>query len=367
MSKVNTIDFVDRLIRDYHVVEFVGVSDSTLKYLINEVARRNMYKSFTNEGDAVAYAAGRTASGYKTVVLMQNSGLTNASSPISSLTSLYKIPLMYIVGWRGKPQIYDEPQHRIVGAKTEEFILSMTDSDTTFATINEDGSLNFEDDNSSKSGQVFVLVDPGTFSKVTFPSIKPPEEFSCNREDCIWAIKDIVDEDTYVLSTTGFTSRELMRFGENDCHNFYMLGSMGCLISFALGVAQSHPDKKFVVLDGDGSFLMRPEGAYLCDKFNIFNNIYHIIFNNRCHLSTGGQKIPSDQIPNLLRNQLSRVISTSNSKALVSDLQTWLSDPQRSTCHHVVNTSIEVSDDLPRPTLTPERILKNFQRGLSEE
>lgn len=366
MSKVDTSKFVDRLIHDYNVVEFVGVSDSTLKYLINEVTNRHMYKSFTNEGDAVAYAAGRTMSGHNTVVLMQNSGLTNASSPISSLTSLYKIPLMYIVGWRGKPLTKDEPQHRIIGAKTKEFITSITENDISFATINEeDYSLDFTDNDYFRFNQVFVLVDPDTFTETSLSS-NHVSDYGCNREDCIWAIKEVVDNDTYILSTTGFTSRELMSLGEDDRHNFYMLGSMGCLISFALGVAQSYPDKKFVVLDGDGSFLMRPEGAYLCDTFNIFNNIYHIIFNNGCHLSTGGQKIPTDQISSLLEKRSSRVIKSYDSESLVSDLKSWILDSRRITCHNIVETSTEVSEGLPRPTVPPEDILRNFQRGLLE-
>ena len=61
---ITTSVLVDKLINDAGIEEFCGVSDSTLKYLINEVTNRGIYTPFTNEGDAVAYAAGRTVAGH---------------------------------------------------------------------------------------------------------------------------------------------------------------------------------------------------------------------------------------------------------------------------------------------------------------
>ena len=48
---------------------------------------------------------------------MQNSGLGNATDPITNLMSkeIYNLPLLMIIGWRGKPGTLDEPQHLIQG------------------------------------------------------------------------------------------------------------------------------------------------------------------------------------------------------------------------------------------------------------
>ena len=47
-----------------------------------------------NEGDALATCAGAYISGKNPVVLMQNSGLGNAISPLTSLNSTFNIPIL---------------------------------------------------------------------------------------------------------------------------------------------------------------------------------------------------------------------------------------------------------------------------------
>ena len=55
---------------------------------------------------------------------MQNSGLGNAVNPIASLIDekVYKIPMMFLVGWRGEPGKKDEPQHKKQGLITLELL-----------------------------------------------------------------------------------------------------------------------------------------------------------------------------------------------------------------------------------------------------
>ena len=47
------------------------------------------------------------------VTYMQNSGLGNAINPLISIAdkNVYSIPLILLIGWRGKPGEKDEPQH----------------------------------------------------------------------------------------------------------------------------------------------------------------------------------------------------------------------------------------------------------------
>ena len=81
-----------------------------------------------------------------------------------------------------------------------------------------------------------------------------------------------------VISTTGMISREV--FSHNDRQqNFYMIGSMGLASSFALGIAKSNPNKKIIILDGDGSFLMNL-GSAACIGFYNAKNIIHIVLDN---------------------------------------------------------------------------------------
>ena len=45
---------------------------------------------------------------------MQNAGLANSISTITSLVQLYKIPIIFLIGWRGYLQS-DAPEHRKIG------------------------------------------------------------------------------------------------------------------------------------------------------------------------------------------------------------------------------------------------------------
>ena len=47
------------------------------------------------------------------VVYMQNSGLGNIVNPLLSLIDedVYRVPELFIIGYRGQPGVHDEPQH----------------------------------------------------------------------------------------------------------------------------------------------------------------------------------------------------------------------------------------------------------------
>jgi len=105
--------------------------------------------------------------------------------------------------------------------------------------------------------------------------------------------KDIIREimvnitDEYVLTNIGVPSREVYWIKDRP-KNFYMLGSMGLVSSIGLGLALSHPDKKFLVIDGDGSVLMNM-GALATTGWNQPNNLVWIIIDNGAYGSTGFQ------------------------------------------------------------------------------
>ena len=94
---------------------YAGVPCSSLKSLINYAVNNCHYVMAANEGDAVANCAGATLAGKRAVVLFQNSGLTNATSPLTSLNQIFKIPVLGFVSLRGEPGIcllYTSPSPR---------------------------------------------------------------------------------------------------------------------------------------------------------------------------------------------------------------------------------------------------------------
>ena len=97
---------------------FAGIPDSLLKdfcaYITDNTSpEKNIITA--NEGNAIALAAGHyLATGNIGLVYMQNSGLGNAINPLTSLADkeVYSIPKLLLIGWRGQPNVNDEPQHK---------------------------------------------------------------------------------------------------------------------------------------------------------------------------------------------------------------------------------------------------------------
>ena len=100
---------------------FTGVPDSLLKsfcaYASDEL-NADEHIIAANEGSSIAIASGHyLATSNPSLVYMQNSGIGNAVNPLLSLASpeVYGIPMIVMVGWRGEPNLKDEPQHMLKG------------------------------------------------------------------------------------------------------------------------------------------------------------------------------------------------------------------------------------------------------------
>ena len=96
------------------VKNFVGVPDSTLKKFIEEGLQKKKIIISTREEEAIGIAVGMTLSQSKSLVFMQNAGFANSLSTITSLVQLYKIPLIFLIGWRGYLP-GDAPEHTKIG------------------------------------------------------------------------------------------------------------------------------------------------------------------------------------------------------------------------------------------------------------
>ena len=70
-----------------------------------------------------------------------------------------------------------------------------------------------------------------------------------------------------------------------------MMGSMGNALAIGIGVAMYVPNRVFVI-NGDGSALMGLGSMVIAESLNL-RNLHHLILDNRCHESTGGQKTSS--------------------------------------------------------------------------
>ncbi len=112
------------------------------------------------------------------------------------------------------------------------------------------------------------------------------------RHEAIEVITQSLNGSELVISSTGMLSRELFTIRDTP-QNFYMVGSMGLASSIGLGLALSLPEKKIIVIEGDGSILMNMGSMATIGHFAP-KNLIHIVLDNEAHDSTGGQATVSN-------------------------------------------------------------------------
>jgi sulfopyruvate decarboxylase subunit beta len=115
------------------------------------------------------------------------------------------------------------------------------------------------------------------------------------RADAVARVADRIGSDALIVACNGMIGREL--YAHRDAPSqFYMIGSMGLASSIGLGLALVKPDRRVVVLDGDGNLLMGL-GALASIAATAPPNFYHVVFDNAAHGSTGNQRTISDRVP----------------------------------------------------------------------
>ena len=96
------------------IENLVGVPDSTLKHFIAQGLKKKKNIIATREEEAIGIGTGMILSNSQTIVYMQNAGFANSISTITSLVQLYRIPILFVIGWRGYLK-NDAPEHELVG------------------------------------------------------------------------------------------------------------------------------------------------------------------------------------------------------------------------------------------------------------
>jgi len=118
-------DQLHKVFRELGVNFASGVPCGVLRHIIknfdNDVAVLHVIAN--RESEAVGIAAGAYLGGKVPVVYMQNSGLFSASNDIASLLVPYKMPIFFVVSYRGC-EGEDAVQHLTTGQATEHLLKS---------------------------------------------------------------------------------------------------------------------------------------------------------------------------------------------------------------------------------------------------
>ena len=168
-------------------------------------------------------------------------------------------------------------------------------------------------------------------------------------------------KDEPVVHANGFISRE--SFNQIDREgNFYMIGSMGLASSIGLGVALAQPNKKTIILDGDGNVLMAMGTLAMIVSANP-KNLIHVVIDNEVYESTGKQKtlsntIALDQVAKA--TGYSQVLKATRREEIKPAFQKLLDSEGPSFLLIKVEPSFDSSTG--RVTHTPEEIRDRFMR-----
>lgn len=292
-----TSSFFEKLISE-GIDFFCGVPDSLLKEFSACLSDRVDFGNniiAANEGNALAIATGHyLATGKPALVYMQNSGLGNIVNPLLSLVDeeVYNIPVLLVIGWRGEPDIHDEPQHLKQGKLTIPLLETMGIKTEILKNINQiTNAVSYM--NTTKKPFAFI-VKKDLFEKYQ-NKINIPNSNILTREKSIQTIIEHLKETDIVVSTTGMISRELYENRFSHEKDFLTVGAMGHASSIAFGIALEKSKRKVFCFDGDGAFLMH-SGALAVIASRKPENFRHIIFNNEAHDSVGGQPTVANSV-----------------------------------------------------------------------
>lgn len=292
-------DKFTQVLRKNNLGPVVEVPCSYLKDFLNYLWDSNVLPVINpaNEAIAMAQAAGEyLGSGKIPVVAIQNSGLGNTINALTSLNQMYDIPAFMMVTWRGEGGVgKDAPEHDITGKNLLKY-LKMYGLPHEIA-----NPLIYKEQVGKLAGiarktrrPVVYVVKKDTFEALTDTKQTTKENsLPMTRFDATQVIKKSAGRKTVFLSGTGFPSRD--SFNAQDTPDFYVMGSMGHVLGIGMGVARTNPNKKVIVLDGDGGALMHA-GAFASVDRNTHKNLIYVMLDNGLYESTGGQPSSAQQV-----------------------------------------------------------------------
>lgn len=349
---------------------FSGVPDSCTNEFCNELSKQKGIVNIIapNEGLAVSLGVGNYLATKKIpCIYLQNSGLGNATDPLTNLISkdVYDIPCILVIGWRGAPGLNDEPQHNVQG-KTLIEILKLYD--INYIVINNEKDLNklkkllisFK----KKSKRIAVLVKPKIFFRNS-KRIKVKKTNYLKRHEFLKTLLKNIKKNTRIFSSVGYNSRELFQIRKEEKilagKDFLVVGGMGHTIPLAL--AYSDESKNEVIcIDGDGSFIMHLGSLTMLNKFKN-KNFKYILINNNSHESIGDQKINLKKFDfknAALSFNFKKYFFINKRQMLTQEIKKFLHNKGPSFLH--VKVSVGTLNNLMRPKEF-KNIKKNFMEN----
>ncbi|KAG6302762.1 hypothetical protein E4U45_002625 [Claviceps purpurea] len=370
-----------------------GVPDTNLSGLLTFLsATKPVSKHIVtaNEGAAVALAAGYYLStGNIAMVYMQNSGLANALSPLQSIAAkeVFGIPMLLLIGWRGKSAEEEELQDAAVGPR---LLGNLETNGIPYQEIPmcihraREAIARLLGRSVQEKTPVALIAPRDTFAeyevdetpeftssiKVSYPGITEwiswsPSHLPLSRKDAIRCIMgQMAAQDLSVSSLGGNTREYYMLCKEMNRpinRNFFCLGAMGHAYALSYGVSMGFSSGRIFCIDGDGSFLMHAGNNVLLAG-TAPSNLIHIVIYNGVHASTGNHPVA------IRRENL-----VSLARGLPYEQKFFVDDAEglENACKCAKGSTLVIvavnrllQKDLPAPSESPHELKNVFMRSL---
>ena len=173
-------------------------------------------------------------------------------------------------------------------------------------------------------------------------------------------------ENSLIVNGLGGTCWDVASLGDNDL-NFYVWGGMGNACMIGLGLALSQPDKKVIVITGDGEMLMGI-GSLATIALKQPKNLSIVVFDNEIYGETGNQKTHTAYCTNLSKIAIGSGIINSSIILTQEDLLSLSLE-----IHQIKNLSFSVikinqdQEEIVLPIREGAFIKSRFRRALLGE
>ena len=173
-------------------------------------------------------------------------------------------------------------------------------------------------------------------------------------------------KNSLIVNGLGGTCWDVASLGDNDL-NFYVWGGMGNACMIGLGLALSQPDKKVIVITGDGEMLMGI-GSLATIALKQPKNLSIVVFDNELYGETGNQKTHTAYCTNLSKIAIGSGIINSSIILTQEDLLLLSSE-----IHQIKNLSFSVikinqdQEEIVLPIREGAFIKSRFRRALLGE
>jgi phosphonopyruvate decarboxylase len=385
--------FYEEVLKANGIVAAFGVPDSSLSGLLSYFSATKPVSEHivtANEGGAVALAAGYHLSTRKVALAyMQNSGLANALNPLQSLAAkeVFGLPMLLMIGWRGKPGEKDEPQHALIGprildnlrandfpyeeipdtlsgakeAVTRLVAKSMQDNTPVALIVPTKTFLDYSDEALQNIPPAIATSHAKLERWITSASVLP-----LSRELAIRCLLGNIKNTDVVVSSLGGNSRELYMIrkesGEAIGRDFFCIGAMGHTFALAYGITMGSSSRRVFCIDGDGSFLMHVGNNAVLAGVS-YPNVIHVVIYNGIHSSTGNQPLMIGRDDFLAMAEgltYKQKLFVDNAEGLIKACESAI----KSTLI-IVAVNDSVRKNLPRPSESPRELKSIFMKSFA--